>query len=85
MTFEEYFGDWAHVFDMKEFSKVLTVLGRMYKVKPICPKQENVFKAFNLCKYSDCKVVFIGQDPYPQKGVATGILFGNSAGTIEEN
>lgn len=85
MTFEEYFGDWAHVFDMKEFSKVLTVLGRIYKVKPICPKQENVFKAFSLCKYSDCKVVFIGQDPYPQKGVATGILFGNSASTIEEN
>lgn len=85
MTFEEYFGDWVHVFDMKEFNKVLTVLGRMYKAKPICPAQDDVFKAFNLCKYRDCKVVFIGQDPYPQKGVATGILFGNDADTIEEN
>lgn len=48
MTFEEYFGDWAHVFDMKEFSKVLTVLGRLYKVKPICPKQEmEVCRRFN--------------------------------------
>lgn len=85
MTFEEYFGDWVHVFDMKELNKVLAVLGRMYKVKPICPAQDDVFKAFNLCKYRDCKVVFIGQDPYPQKGVATGILFGNRADTKEED
>lgn len=85
MTLDEYFGDWVHVFDMNELNKVLTVLNRMYKVKPICPKQEDVFKAFNLCKYDDCKVVFIGQDPYPQKGVATGILFGNSADTKEQD
>lgn len=85
MTFEEYFGDWVHIFDMKELNKVLAVLGRMYKVNPICPAQGDVFKAFNLCKYRDCKVVFIGQDPYPQKGVATGILFGNSADTKEED
>lgn len=85
MTFEEYFGDWVHTFDMKELNKILTVLGRMYKMKPICPKQEDVFKAFNLCKYDDCKVIMCGMDPYPQKGVATGILFGNDADTIEEN
>ena len=85
MTFEEYFGDWVHIFDMKELNKVLAVLGKMYKVKPICPKQEDVFKAFNLCKYDDCKVVLIGYDPYPQKGVATGILFGNSADTNEKD
>lgn len=85
MTFEEYFGDWVHIFDMKELNKVLAVLGKMYKVKPICPKQEDVFKAFNLCKYDDCKVIMCGMDPYPQKGVATGILFGNDADTIEDN
>ena len=62
MTFEEYFGDWVHIFDMKELNKVLAVLSKMYKVKPICPAQDDVFKAFNLCKYRDCKVVFIGQD-----------------------
>ena len=85
MTFEEYFGDWVHIFDMKELNKVLTVLNKMYKIKPICPKQEDVFRAFNLCKYDDCKVIFIGYDPYPQKGVATGILFGNSADTNEKD
>ena len=29
-------------------------------------------------------MVFLGQDPYPQRGVATGILFGNSEDTSEE-
>ena len=85
MTLEEYFGDWLRVIDRAELDKVLTILNRMYKVKPICPAQENVFKAFNLCKYHDCKVVFMGQDPYPQKGVATGILFGNDASTNEND
>lgn len=85
MTLEEYFGEWLKVIDINELNKVLTVLGRMYRVKPICPAQEDVFKAFSLCKYNDCKVVFIGQDPYPQKGVATGILFGNKANTKIED
>lgn len=85
MTLEEYFSDWLKVMDRQELNKILTILNRMYRVKPICPAQDNVFKAFNLCKYNDCKVVFIGQDPYPQKGVATGILFGNDANTLEDN
>lgn len=53
-------------------------------VNNICPEKENVFKAFNLCNLNDCNIVFLGQDPYPQKGVATGILFGNSNYTPEE-
>lgn len=85
MTLEEYFGDWLRVIDRVELGKVLALLNRMYRVKPICPAQENVFKAFSLCKYHDCKVVFIGQDPYPQKGVATGILFGNRKEVDEDN
>ena len=85
MTLEEYFGDWLRVIDRAELDKVLILLNRMYKIKPICPAQENVFKAFNLCKYHDCKAVFIGQEPYPQKGVATGILFGNDASTREDD
>lgn len=85
MTLEEYFGDWLKVINRVELNKVLTLLNRMYKVKPICPTQEDVFKAFTLCKYCDCKVIFMGQDPYPQKEIATGILFGNKQDTKEEN
>ena len=85
MTLEEYFGDWIHILDMKELNNVMGRLSVEYKRKPICPNQPDVFRAFELCPLKDLKVVMLGQDPYPQKGVATGILFGNNADTIEEN
>lgn len=83
MTIEEYFGDWMKVIDKEE---AMRIMGWLRTVNPntLCPSLRNVFRAFELCSYKDCKVVFIGQDPYPQKGVATGILFGNSKDTPEE-
>ena len=42
------------------------------------PKYEDVMKAFRLCSPENCKVVILGQDPYPQKGIATGIAFANN-------
>lgn len=85
MTLEEYFGRWMGVLDKRELESVLSKLGPEYKRKPICPIQSNVFKAFEVCPYDKLKVVMLGQDPYPQKGVATGILFGNKEGTRDED
>ena len=85
MTVEEYFGDWMSIIDRQELSRVMNILGKEYKVKKICPAQSNVFRAFRLCPLKDLKVVMLGQDPYPQKGVATGILFGNRADVQEKN
>lgn len=85
MTLEEYFGRWMRVVDKKELGAILNKLGLEYKRRPICPTQSNVFKAFELCPYDELKVVMLGQDPYPQKGVATGVLFGNSKEVTEEN
>lgn len=85
MTLEEYFGRWMRVIDKRELESVLSKLGPEYKRKPICPAQSNVFKAFEVCPYDKLKVVMLGQDPYPQKGVATGILFGNKEGTRDED
>lgn len=51
----------------------------------LCPKPEDTFKAFELCPPDKVRVVFLGQDPYPQSGVATGILFGNKEGTQERD
>lgn len=85
MTLEEYFGRWMRVIDKGELESVLGKLGPEYKRKPICPAQSNVFKAFEVCPYDKLKVVMLGQDPYPQKGVATGILFGNKEGTRDED
>lgn len=85
MTLEEYFGGWIKVIDRKELNNVMNKVGLEYKNKLICPNQSDVFKAFELCPFNDCKMVFLGQDPYPQKGVATGILFGNKKDVSEDN
>lgn len=87
MTMEEYFRDWMKVIDKEELNKVLKKLSGMYGQanKFVTPDSMNWFKAFELCPYPSMKVVMIGQDPYPQRGVATGILFGNKLETNEEH
>lgn len=82
MTIEEYFGKWMRVIDRSEMTRVLNALRKVNPDK-LCPEYPSIFRAFELCTYDDCKVVFLGQDPYPQKGVATGVLFGNKLGTVE--
>lgn len=44
----------------------------------ICPKPELLFEAFSKCRFDNLKVVVVGQSPYPQEGVATGLAFANS-------
>ena len=39
------------------------------------PKFKEILNAFKECPYDDLKVIIIGQDPYPQLGVADGIAF----------
>ena len=82
MTFEEYFGDWIKVIDKQELIKVINKLNQMANYTP---SMKNIFRAFELCKYNNLKVLFLGYDPYPQRGVATGILFGNKKEVSEEN
>ncbi len=43
--------------------------------KRFTPKFKDIFNAFKECPYDDLKVVIVGQDPYPQLGVADGIAF----------
>ena len=81
---DDYFEDWMKVINRTELLKVLSTVGIEYKNKVVCPKQTDVFKAFKLCSFNDLKMVFLGYDPYPQKDVATGILFGNKE-DIEED
>lgn len=80
---EEYFKQWMKVINREEVIKVLTYLSGLPKFPPVYPKASEIFKAFELCNYDELKVVMIGQDPYPQKDVATGILFGNREETIK--
>lgn len=75
MTIKEYFKDWLPLIDTDKLYKALSKINK----NNICPEYPNIFRAFNLCDYRNCKVICIGQDPYPQKGVATGIAFGNKS------
>ena len=83
MTLKEYFGDWLKVIDKVELARIVKWLSKQDS-ETLCPSPKDVFKAFRVCPYNDCKVVILGMDPYPQKGVAQGILFANSADTTEE-
>lgn len=48
------------------------------------PVLKDVFKAFQECPYPELKVVIIGQDPYPQLGIADGIAFSCSYSKKEQ-
>lgn len=61
----------------KEVNKAISFV---YRDNPT-PSLDKIFDAFYKCPYDKLKVIWIGQDPYPQKGVATGIAFGNEKGT----
>ncbi len=52
-----------------------TLVDNVNNGKRFTPKFKNTFNAFIECPYEDTKVVIVGQDPYPQLGVADGIAF----------
>jgi uracil-DNA glycosylase len=56
-------------------TNILNIIKKEYQTKDIYPKYENIFKAFNLCSYSNIKVVIVGQDPYHGFDEANGLCF----------
>lgn len=57
------------------FRDLMVFLENEYKLYTVYPKIENVFRAFELCKFYETKVVIIGQDPYHGEGQANGLCF----------
>jgi uracil-DNA glycosylase len=57
------------------FDSLKKNLAIAYSTEDIWPKQENIFKALNLCPIDSVKVVILGQDPYPTAGHAHGLSF----------
>ena len=55
------------------------ILNQLYDLsiqdKKFTPPLKQVFRAFEECPLDKLKIVIIGQDPYPQLGVADGISF----------
>lgn len=59
-----------------EFENILTSLYDLSNAnKRFTPPLKDAFNAFLECPYNELKLVIVGQDPYPQFGVADGIAF----------
>ena len=66
-------------------SIILQLIKETQNNKRFTPKLKDIFKAFTECPYEELKVVIVGQDPYPQLGVADGIAFSCSKTMKEES
>ena len=81
MTIREYFGDWSDVIDLSEADRILMKLSSVGT--KVCPSIKDIFKAFKLCSLHNLRCVILALDPYPQKGIATGLAFANASDTPE--
>ena len=82
MTVSDYFDklptSWKNAFEDEngEFRNFLGEIEKIYQENPECtPKKEQIFRVFELCDFDKVKVVFLGQDPYPNKDWACGLAF----------
>lgn len=59
-----------------DFTDILnSLVNEVENDRRFTPAVKDVFEGVIQCPYDDLKVVMIGQDPYPQLGVADGIAF----------
>ena len=56
-------------------SIMLSLIAQVESDIRFTPRFKDIFNAFKYCPYDKLKVIFVGQDPYPQLGVADGISF----------
>ena len=57
------------------FKKLTKFVESEYNKYTCYPDKNDIFSAFNLCAFTDVKVVIIGQDPYHGKQQANGLCF----------
>lgn len=62
-------------FEKPYFEELTKFVNQEYSTCKCFPEENKIFEAFNLCDFSDLKVVIIGQDPYHGKGQAHGLCF----------
>jgi len=70
-------------FEKPYFKELTTFVKSEYKNHTCYPKGNEIFNAFNTCKFGDVKVVIIGQDPYHGKGQANGLCFSVNNGIAQ--
>lgn len=62
-------------FEKEYFLKLVEFVRNEYQTQTVYPKAGKIFNAFNLCPFSEVKVVIIGQDPYHEPNQAHGLCF----------
>lgn len=76
--------DWDEILNSEinkdYFQKLLIFIKEEYKTKEIYPKEQEIFKSFQITSYKDTKVVILGQDPYHGIGQAEGLSFSVKTG-----
>lgn len=59
-----------------DFEKIMLELWKLKQEnKRFTPTLKQMFRCFDVLKYENVRVVFLAQDPYPQKDVADGLAF----------
>jgi uracil-DNA glycosylase len=77
--------DWDYEFknngiSFNLFEPINKLLSFQQVGKEIYPGLKDIYKAFELCSFSNTKVVIFGQDPYHQPGLANGLAFAVNRG-----
>ena len=62
-------------FEKDYFKNLVEFVKKEYKERKIYPPPKDIFRAFQLCKFEDVKVVILGQDPYHGALQANGLAF----------
>ena len=71
--------DWKEILNYEFKQGYYRVLDKFikneYKTKAIFPIKEEIFNAFEMCSFSNTKVIILGQDPYHNFNQAHGLAF----------
>ncbi|MDF3057723.1 MAG: uracil-DNA glycosylase [Rariglobus sp.] len=68
-------GLFAHGYTPAQFAALSTLIDEAYAQGEVFPAREHIFRALELVRPADVKVVILGQDPYPTPGNAHGLSF----------
>lgn len=67
-------------FNKSYFRDLFRFVKQEYSEDNCFPPDNQIFNAFNYCRFEDVKVVIIGQDPYHGVGQANGLCFSVNEG-----
>ena len=79
MNTKQLHREWISIFEKefskKYFQKINSEVNNCSSNGLLCPKKENILKAFEVTNFTDLKIVILGQDPYHGNDQANGLAF----------